>query len=205
MIYNENGGIDFNAYAKDALRTEKPLEEIVTDGPSLIASLKIAVAAAGLIDLVKKGVIYGKELGVDDLVAKVKAIEAAVDSLDEALFREVPDDYEGEAVDVNPRLLHAALGKFGEAGEIMEHMIDQAEGKELDVVGLCEEFADDKWYSALGLDELARMTGNAGPAELLNGILVKNIAKLRLRYPEKFTLEQAENRDKAAERAVLEG
>lgn len=196
----KEGAIDFRAYQADALRTEKPMGEIVTDGPSLIAVLKIAIATAGLIDLVKKGVIYGKELGVDDLVGKVKGIENAIDEFEAAMFRDVDDDYEGEVVPVNPRLLHAALGKFGEAGEIVEHLMNQASGENLDLVGLGEEFADDKWYDALGLDELTKLGGDT-----LDTMLVKNIAKLKVRYPEKFSLEQAENRDKSAERAVLEG
>jgi hypothetical protein len=39
----------------------------------------------------------------------------------------------------------------------------------------------------------------------LREILATNIAKLEARYPEKFTEEQAINRDLGAERQVLEG
>lgn len=39
---------------------------------------------------------------------------------------------------------------------------------------------------------------------VVDSILTTNIAKLRKRYPEKFSAEKCENRDLAAERAILE-
>lgn len=72
-------------------------------------------------------------------------------------------------------------------------------GKPLDVVNLAEEGGDLFWYMALLCDELE--TKYDIPAQ---EIFNKNIAKLKARYPEKFTGEQAINRDVEAERVILE-
>jgi hypothetical protein len=63
-------------------------------------------------------------------------------------------------------------------------------------VNLLEEFGDLAWYQAIGIDE-------AGGS--LDKVLDRVIAKLRARYPEKFTSENAINRDLVKERAILEG
>ena len=52
------------------------------------------------------------------------------------------------------------------------------------------------WYLALLFDEL-----KLDPNETMN----KNIAKLKARYPEKFSKEKALNRDLEKEREILEG
>lgn len=95
------------------------------------------------------------------------------------------------------RLLHAVLGLMSEVGEIADalkkHIIY---GKELDLVNLVEEIGDESWYMSLLLDAIGSGWEEAW---------TKNINKLKARYPDKFTREQALNRDLDAERAVLEG
>lgn len=95
------------------------------------------------------------------------------------------------------RIMHALLGKMSELGElsdaIKKHLIYS---KPLDLVNLVEEIGDDSWYTSLILDALETNFEAAWE---------KNIAKLRARYPEKFTSELALNRDLDAERAALEG
>ena len=99
---------------------------------------------------------------------------------------------------VNPafKLLHAVLGIMSEAGELADqlkrHIIY---GQPLDRVNVIEELGDIEWYQALG----ARAVDSS-----LEECRRVNIAKLRKRYPEKFTAEQAVDRDTAAEREVLE-
>jgi NTP pyrophosphatase (non-canonical NTP hydrolase) len=93
-------------------------------------------------------------------------------------------------------LIHAMLGGITEAAEVAEHARDVLTGaKPLDSVNLAEEFGDQLWYIALGLRYLDSNFGEAFDA---------NIAKLRKRYPDKFTEAAAMDRDIAAERAVLE-
>lgn len=92
--------------------------------------------------------------------------------------------------------LHAALGIMTEAVEIIEHLYDIYTGKsELDTINLKEEIGDIEWYLAI-FYRILQTTPNK--------IKIKNIAKLRARYPERFTSTDALQRDLAEERKVLE-
>lgn len=94
------------------------------------------------------------------------------------------------------RLLHAFIGIGTESGELQDALKKHIwYGKPLDVVNVEEELGDVMWYWAVACDAIG-----ANPTEILE----RNIAKLRKRYPEKFTAEQAVNRDLAGERAILE-
>lgn len=84
------------------------------------------------------------------------------------------------------RLLHAQLGIASEAGEIADclkkHLIY---GQPLDMANLKEECGDLLWYinlllKALGFD--------------IEDAMIDNIAKLKLRYPNKFTEKAAAER-----------
>jgi NTP pyrophosphatase (non-canonical NTP hydrolase) len=99
--------------------------------------------------------------------------------------------------DLPPEMLHAMLGITSEAGEVADqfkrHLIY---GKELDVVNLMEEMGDLFWYCAILSHHLDVS---------FETVMYRNIAKLRARYPDKFTKDSAINRDLAKERAILEG
>lgn len=94
------------------------------------------------------------------------------------------------------RMMHAMLGLVSEIGELADqlkkHLIY---GKPLDMVNVVEELGDHDWYRALFADAI--QVGIERAWEI-------NIAKLRARYPERFTQAQALNRDLDAERATLE-
>jgi hypothetical protein len=94
------------------------------------------------------------------------------------------------------RLLHALLGVCTEAGELQDmvkkHLIY---GREFDRVNVLEECGDILWYIALALDTCGYD---------LEACMQQNINKLRVRFPDKFTEEQALTRDLPAERAALE-
>jgi NTP pyrophosphatase (non-canonical NTP hydrolase) len=94
------------------------------------------------------------------------------------------------------RLLHALLGLASETGEIADqlkkHLIY---GKPLDEVNLVEEHGDFSWYANVMIDAVDS-TWEVSWA--------KNIAKLKVRFPDKFTQAQALTRDLDAERAALE-
>jgi len=95
------------------------------------------------------------------------------------------------------RLLHAVLGITTEAGEIVDVLKKHIfYGKPIDEVNLREELGDSMWYVGLAVDVL-RTT--------MDEIMTTNIAKLRARYPEKFTEEAALNRNLDAEKTILEG
>ena len=94
------------------------------------------------------------------------------------------------------RLIHASMGMATEAGELIDMLKKYLfYGKPLDLVNASEEIGDQMWYSGLAIDILKTT---------IDDILTTNIAKLKIRYPEKFTSHHAINRDLDAERECLE-
>ncbi len=94
-------------------------------------------------------------------------------------------------------LLHAAMGISTESGELMDAFKRKIfYGKALDVVNVKEEIGDVMWYIAILLRELDLD---------FEDVLQVNIDKLKARFPDKFTEEDALNRDLDKERKILEG
>jgi NTP pyrophosphatase (non-canonical NTP hydrolase) len=110
-----------------------------------------------------------------------------------------PTRWSTSSISLKPELadlIHAMLGCVTESAEIAEHVRDVLTGaRPMDAVNLKEEFGDVLWYVALGLRFLQTDFGETFDT---------NIAKLRARFPDKFTEAAAIDRDLAAERAVLE-
>ena len=104
----------------------------------------------------------------------------------------------GRAVSTNTlRLLHGAMGLVTESAEFLDGLKKYLfYGKPIDKVNLKEECGDLFWYLAILADEM-------GEANFTN-MLQQNIAKLRVRYPEKFSETAAQVRNLDAERKVLE-
>jgi len=95
------------------------------------------------------------------------------------------------------RILHAALGCVTEAGELADTLKKHLfYNKKLDLVNLEEEAGDLCWYIAILADELGVS---------FEYLWERNIAKLKARYPDKFTEERAVNRNLEVERKILEG
>lgn len=92
-------------------------------------------------------------------------------------------------------LFHAAIGILTESGEMMEALLRQAQGHDLDAVNMKEELGDTEFYLAIVYRALETLPETEK---------ARNIAKLRNRYPEKFTSENALTRDLATERQTLE-
>ena len=92
--------------------------------------------------------------------------------------------------------VHMLFGMITEVGELIDgYKKELAYNKHLDTVNVKEEIGDLMWYIA----NFCRMNGFD-----LEEILDTNIAKLRARYPEKFTEEKAINRDLDKETQILE-
>ena len=88
-------------------------------------------------------------------------------------------------------LLHAAMGISTEAGELLDALKKAIfYGKPLDSVNLKEEVGDVMWYIAIACHALGIS---------IEQVCAMNIAKLRARYPHKFTSHDAINRDVAKE------
>lgn len=99
-----------------------------------------------------------------------------------------------EGMMVAPQLsniLHATLGIAGEAGELVDAVKKTViYNKPLDLVNFREELGDILWYVALGCHA----------ADLnMEEIMQENIAKLKKRYPEKYTdaaaIERADKKE----------
>lgn len=100
------------------------------------------------------------------------------------------------------RLLHGAMGLCTETGEFMDALKRWIYyGKEPDFTNLEEEVGDLFWYCAIILDEIGFRTGEMLDFEKVQR---KNIAKLKARYPDKFTEQCAIEREVEVEREVLE-
>jgi NTP pyrophosphatase (non-canonical NTP hydrolase) len=92
--------------------------------------------------------------------------------------------------------LHMILGMLTEVGELADiFKKDLAYNKKIDWINAKEELGDLMWYVANFCN-----INNIN----LEEILQTNIDKLRTRYPEKFTEENAINRNLEAERIILE-
>lgn len=93
-------------------------------------------------------------------------------------------------------VLHCLVGMQTELGELADPFKKQIfYGKELDKTNVAEELADQIWYAV----NLARIEG----IDLVKA-LQNNIAKLKVRFPEKFTEQNAIERNLEAERKELE-
>jgi NTP pyrophosphatase (non-canonical NTP hydrolase) len=93
-------------------------------------------------------------------------------------------------------LLHGAMGVCTEGGELLDAMKKhEFYGKPIDWINVKEELGDIFWYLAIGC-RAANIS--------LEEVAETNIAKLKRRYPDRFTSAAAINRDISAERAVLE-
>lgn len=94
------------------------------------------------------------------------------------------------------KVLHALMGMTTEVGEAMDALKKYLiYGKPLDAVNLEEETGDLFWYCAILANALDFTFESS---------MEKNIAKLKARYPNKFTEFDALNRDLNKERKILE-
>lgn len=83
-------------------------------------------------------------------------------------------------------LIIGALGISGEAGEVTDYIKKVAfHGHELDKDKLVKEIGDVLWYAALLADTIGIN---------LEEIAIRNIDKLKIRYPEGFSHENSINR-----------
>lgn len=121
-------------------------------------------------------------------------------SYQEEALRTLSDDY--AAIEERLRgpqiinMLHSAIGLCTEAAEALDMLKKHIYyGKPLDIPNFREEIGDGQWYAAIGAEACGTN---------LDAIQATNIRKLKARYPGKFTEQDAENRDLATERKILE-
>lgn len=165
-------------YQKEALRTEAPAPNYApVKILRLLKTLEYEAYRLGdALDIVKREIFYGK--GVTDETVLVYGHVLNKSGINEATYLE------------NPRLLHAALGIMTEACEFFE-AVNRDKGE----VNFAEELGDLLWYIALAMSVL-------GLSE--DAVKRANIAKLRARFPDRFTQERALERDLAEERREVQ-
>lgn len=115
----------------------------------------------------------------------------------EALVTESADaDVIGRRLDIHQRLIHAGMGLTTEAAELVDALKKTVfYGKPLDTVNLKEEIGDLFWYCAIVADVCGFTFEEA---------MEVNIAKLRARFPNKFSEHDAQVRRLDVEREILE-
>lgn len=167
---------------------------------ALTAAMRDAVKAGDGLDKIKKALFYGRGADIGLTMAPVPFLASEAPALIAGITRH-PDaepcaDAWSEA-DATV-MLHMAIGKVTEAAEFLDAILSCMNGKSAppDRVNLLEELGDGLWYDANALNAL----GSSFADEF-----ARNNAKLRLRFPHGFTEHDANNRNLAAERALLEG
>lgn len=111
-----------------------------------------------------------------------------------SLFNKLVDK-QGKQYD-HTRLIHAQMGMQTETAEFTDALKKSIfYGRPLDTTNLKEELGDLMWYMAIAMDELGTDFQTESD---------RVIAKLKARYPEKFTTDNAEHRNLANERIILE-
>lgn len=99
--------------------------------------------------------------------------------------------------EVNPHLIHAAMGLCTEAGELLDAIKRRAfYGAPIDEVNVKEELGDLMWYIAVACEAIGITIDDACKS---------NVDKLKRRFPKSFTTGHATHRNLDAERAALEG
>ena len=102
------------------------------------------------------------------------------------------DDNGRRALGNLDRDVHALFGLMTEVGELVDgYKRAVFYNQPLDTTNVVEKAGDILWYLAILLDVMGVS---------FEEVMEKNIAKLRARYPEKFTEKKAANRDLENER-----
>lgn len=187
--------VDWTAFSDDVLRFESRPAEPRQPIPfnMLLALLEAAVHVGEALDVLKKGVFYGKVVdGVYVEVAVMRAWAALTKVSDPAVQNSVA--YRPSCVTM--RELHALLGMVTETSELAEALLMALRGETpLDTANVLEEMGDLAWYQAVYLDE---------KNIALDSVLRITQAKLARRYGTKYNDTGAVQRDLSAERAVIE-
>lgn len=143
-------------------------------------SISNAIKAADELDVIKKALYYGK-------TANGRLIyngDIPASTLKDYGF--------------NIDLIHGIIGAHTESGELLialSNAVASETPNSFDTVNIKEEVGDLLWYLAI-IAKACDFT--------LEDAQRVNVAKLRARYPEKFTEDKAIERDLTAEREVLE-
>lgn len=191
--------LSFDEYCKLASRTASVPELLHGDIGVTNAIVGALVAAGGLADLLKKQLYYGRTITADQYRSAVEDVRIQLElleqSLDVSLVYNNPLPY-------NVRILHGTLGRISEDGEMLDALLEVAHDDQatLDLTNLIEEAGDGLWYTAEQISGVQALTGADA-----HDIAARNIAKLKIRYSDRFDGDSSIERDLEAERRAVEG
>ena len=187
---------DIQSLSKLAIRTESIVPDLNGQTDNLKKALELVSIAGGILDQVKRSIYYG---------AKGAYNPDKLNALTERLLQVEPFEFTGpemisnsgsrEIPNVNTRVIHGIVGAITETAELADAALQYLNTGAFDAVNLIEEIADVEWYTAVLQDELDFP---------LEGLYQFLIAKLAVRYGDKFSDEQAVLRDIGSERDVME-
>ncbi len=149
---------------------------------------------------------YAENVSADEFLKTTLSFESVgckLDDIKKSLYYDKFDLNDTDQIGVNDvaerigvDTLHGILGIVTEGVELIQAINKTiATKEEFDVVNMKEEIGDIMWYIALLCN-----THNID----LKQVMQTNINKLKQRFPEKFTTNNANNRDLRAEREILE-
>ena len=182
---------DLTKYTQDAIRTESHIPGVVCNEMLLISVLQQMTALGGILDQIKKNVFYGKPYDFEELVMRSAIAQDALTTMGSISDDELKAP--GNDMGINPRVFHAVVGMATESVELLEAL--RFHGDPMDTINMLEEIGDSSWYQAILIDEVGGVWDD---------ILERNIEKLRIRFPDKFTSEDAIGRNTDAERVILD-
>ena len=188
--------MEVKEFQRLALRTESKVDKVEVNPELLKSTLALIATLNQILDGLKKSIYYNDDKKLESFKQSTllqPMILAGIGKLLDEL-----DDYDNkEVLDTNSRVLHGIVGMSTESGELLEALMNSLQdNKPIDATNVSEEMHDSSWYMAIVHDEL-ELIWTEGLANL--------IAKLKIRFPDKFTNENAGSRDLKAERLALEG
>ncbi len=167
----------FDYLAESALTASGSFHSDKVDPVVLDRVLTDCISSLEALDKIKKALFYGRDVALP---------EKYTADIEYPLGIDYP----------NTDVVHGILGVATEAGELLEALKKVLfDDQPLDIVNVFEEVGDCQWYEAM----LLRVA-----AKTFDDVQRNNIDKLRARFGEKFTEYDANNRDLAAERVILE-
>ena len=143
--------------------------------------LQEAIDAAGYADVVKKSLFYDKRIDPYYL---------------DSMVRDAAQGHYGAQLDhLDADILHAVLGLITESAELAELVLtSMLSGEPVDRQKMIDELGDVRWYYSILLSAIGSNDDE---------VTDKNIAKLRTRFPNKFSLYAATTRDTEAENQAM--
>lgn len=174
--------MDTKTYLDESARTLSGLFHLqFVPSNILMDTLRARAMLAPELDQIKKALFYGKD--TEELAFKRRVLGDDVSG-----YGNVPDD-----------LIHGILGMATESDELLEVLGDSIHNGIVDEEALKRklrnEIGDSLWYTAV----LLRYLGVS-----FEEVMADNIAKLYKRYPDKFSMDLAVNRDESKENVVFQ-